>query len=162
MARVTSQHNEDTSLGSLSPAEVAALAHGGFRAATELGEDPLARTQEAYETLVSASLSEREAADLLGVASSEISERLTKRMLYGIKLPSGWRLPTFQFDGRQTVPGLEAVVPRLDPELHPIEVVTWFTLPDPDLLIDEEVVSPRDWLRQGGDPAAVAEIAADL
>ena len=38
--------------------------------------------------------------------------------MYGIRRPSGWLLPLFQFDGDRLVPDIERVLPRLDPRLH--------------------------------------------
>ncbi len=106
-----------------------------------------------------------EVARLLGVDDSRVRQRLTKRSLYGIKLPDGWRLPAFQFDPARPgrlVPGIGRVLPRLDPALHPVAVYRWFTLPNVDLVLDDTPVSPLDWLRSGGDPTEVAALAADL
>lgn len=46
----------------------------------------------------------------------------------------------------------------LDPELHPVAVLTWLTSPQPDL----DDVSPRDWLCAGNPPETVAELASSL
>jgi hypothetical protein len=55
----------------------------------------------------------------------------------------------FQFDGEAEVPNIGVVFPRLNPDLHPVAVANWFTLPNPDLVLGGEPVSPRDWLRSG-------------
>jgi hypothetical protein len=108
-----------------------------------------------------------QAAGHLGVAESRVRQRLGERTLYGIKRPGGWRLPRFQFTTRVTergtVPGIERVLPRLAPDLHPLEVVGWLTTPNPDLTVGEEErpVSPLDWLTAGLSPAAVADLAED-
>ena len=106
-----------------------------------------------------------EAARLLGVDPSRVRQRLGERSLYGLKTPRGWRLPAFQFDLDQPdrlVPGIGGVLAALPPDLHPVAVYNWLTLPDPDLAWGDEPVSPLDWLRSGGDPAVVAALAADL
>lgn len=124
--------------------------------------DPVADLAAAYATLLASSLSVAEAARRLGVDPSRVRQRLAERSLFGVKQRGVWRLPAFQFDVAGTVPGLEMVVPRLDPGLHPVAVGQWFSLPCADLEIDERVVSPRDWLRAGGSADVVAEIAAEI
>ncbi len=153
----------------LSPSEVRALERGGFALDSEdLGpEDPLARTAAQYAALLMTSLTTAEAAARLGVETSRIRQRLTSRppTMYGIRLESGWRIPDFQFDDNSLLPGVAEVVARLDPELHPIAIYRWFTTPNPDLAargISERRLSPREWLRLGFRPVAVAELAGDL
>lgn len=153
----------------LSPSEVRALERGGFALdAEELGsKDPLVRTAAQYAALLMTSLTTAAAAARLGVETSRIRQRLTSRppTMYGIRLESGWRIPDFQFDGNSLLPGVAEVVARLDPELHPIAIYRWFTTPNPDLPargLNERRLSPREWLRLGFRPAAVAELADDL
>ncbi len=154
----------------LTPSEAAALDEGGFRLdARPRGEDPLARSAAEFAALLATSLPTGEAAARLGVDPSRIRQRLTSRpqTLYGIRRDAGWVLPIFQFDGSRLLPGLGEVVARLDPQLHPLSVSRWFTMPHPDLVLDEpsaasRAVSPRDWLRLGFAPGAVADLAAFL
>ncbi len=150
----------------LSHEEVKILEAGGFDLEpADLGaEDPLARAAALYSGLLKTSLDTGAAASLLGVDPSRIRHRLTSRppSLYGIRLESGWRLPRFQFDGDRLIPGFGEVVAKLDSELHPATIYNWFVLPNPDLVSEqlaEEPLSPRDWLRHGFPPRAVAELA---
>jgi hypothetical protein len=144
--------------------EVAALMRGGFhpRAWPAERPSPLARTVAAHAALLAASLTVAEAAALLGVDPRRVRRRLAAGSLYGIRAADGWRLPRFQFADGRLVPGIALVLPHLDRALHPLTVARWFELPNPDLVIDDEPVSPRAWLAAGGDPAPVAAIAADL
>lgn len=153
----------------LTPAEADALAQGGFSLApADPGTgDPLARTAAEYAALLKSSLSTAQAAARLGVDPSRIRQRLTSRppTLYGIRLDSGWVVPEFQLEAGGLIPGLAEVVPRLDPELHPLTVLRWFTTPHADLAPAAQggqPLSPRDWLRLGLPAAPVAELAADL
>lgn len=153
----------------LTQAEAQALEQGGFSLApTDLGtEDPLARTAAEYAALLKASLATAELAARLGVDPSRIRQRLTARppTLYGIRLESGWVIPEFQLDAGRLIPGLAEVVPQLDPDLHPVTVLRWFTTPNPDLVSDEHgdrALSPRDWLRLGLTAGPVAALAGDL
>jgi hypothetical protein len=151
------------------------LQSGGFDLAPESGglDDALAQTAIEYATLVATSLNVATVARLLKVDDSRIRQRLTSRTLYGMKLGHAWHLPLFQFEleERRGVPGVERVFPRLRDDLHPIEVYTWFVSPDPDLVFENALVkdgesptpmSPRDWLRLGGNPETVAAVAESL
>jgi hypothetical protein len=144
--------------------EAAALRRAGLVRAplSPDAPDSVAGLAAAYAALMASSLSVSEAAQRLRVDPSRVRQRLTERTLFGFKERGTWRLPAFQFDAAGTVPGLEVVVPRVDPGLHPVAVERWFTLPCPDLEIDERAVSPRDWLRAGGSAEVVAEIAAEI
>lgn len=157
----------------LTPRERAALERAGFSFAPlpgAVGEaaaayDPLARTVAEYTALLATAWPAPQAAHWLDVDASRVRQRLARRSLYGIKLADGWRLPAFQFDAAapgRVVPGIERVLPRLDPTLHPVGVYRWFAQPNPDLVVAGEPVSPLDWLRTGGDPAEAAALAADL
>jgi hypothetical protein len=155
----------------LTAAEVAALQAGGFAVEpVDLGtEDPLARTSAEYAALLQESLSTAAAAARLEVDPSRIRQRLTSSppSLYGIRLESGWVIPEFQLEGNKTIPGIAEVVSHLDPELHPVSVVRWFTQPSSDLVVERKgeeprSLSPRDWLRFGLPVEPVAELAAQV
>ena len=130
------------------------------------GEDePVVRAAADYAALLAASLTVPEAARRLGVDGSRVRQRLAARQLYGIRRPTGWLLPLLQFEGDRLVPGIERVLPRLDPRLHPLAVVGWLTRPHRDLHPpgdpEEEPVPPLAWLRSGGSAELVAELAED-
>ena len=148
----------------LTAADAMALTRGGFDLEpTDHGRsDPLARTAAAYAALLATGLTVADAAALLGVDTSRVRQRLAARTLYGIKTRAGWRLPHFQFESGRQMPGIDAVLPHLDPGLHPVAVASWFETPNVDLIIDDAPVSPRDWLRSGGSVSVVAGLAADL
>ena len=120
------------------------------------------RTAAEFTAMITHSLSVPEAADLLGVDESRIRQRLTDRTLYGFKVGRTWRLPRFQFTDHSQVPGLDQVLPHLPSGLHPIAVQRWLTEPSPDLELDQEVVSPIEWLAATGDVTKVVDIARDV
>jgi hypothetical protein len=151
----------------LSDQEAEILQRGGFVFKELGGEDPFRRTQAEYESLLRSSLSISQAAARMDLEPIEVSRRLTTRppALYGVRRGAIWVIPEFQLEGSRLIPGFEEVVVRLDPELHPLSVFRWFTMPNPDLPADdseERNLSPRDWLLSGRSPAPVAELAADL
>lgn len=108
------------------------------------------------------SLSVGQAAKLLLVDGSRVRHRVRDRALYAFKIGAGLRLPTWQFERDQAIPGLRAVLAALPADLHPLEVAGFMTTPDPDLALADEPTSPRDWLAGGGEPAAVVELVQQL
>lgn len=124
--------------------------------------DPLRRTAIKYQALLDNSSNTEEAARILGTDVEGVAQRLADRTLYGILTKDGWKIPDFQFEDGELLPGLESVLPVLHEELHPIAVQNWLANPDPDLSIGGKPVSPRQWLLSGRDVADVARIALDL
>ncbi len=69
-----------------------------------------------------------------------------------------------------TARGLHQTAPEnlnaaLSPDLHPVEVYSWYTEPDPDLFLGDEVdtcVSPLAWLRSGGSVMRLTMLARRL
>lgn len=108
------------------------------------------------------SLTVEQAAKLLLVDGSRVRHRVRDRALYGFKIGGGLRLPIWQFDRHDAIPGLRAVLAALPTALHPLEVAGLMTTPDSDLAVADEPVSPRDWLVGGGDVSAVVALVEDL
>jgi hypothetical protein len=151
----------------LTDAEERMLRDGGLSPAPVGAREALGlhRTTAEYARLLHDSYTVERAARRLGVNASRIRQRLMggRRTLLGIKVGKSWRIPAFQFQGRRLVPGIDRVVARLSPDLHPVAVHRWFTSPTPDLTHgDDTPVSPLDWLRAGYPPEAAARLAADL
>src|SRR5215211_6208125 len=146
--------------------EIVALKEGGLDLSPrEVGPDPLARTAAKYAALLASALTTGEAAEVLGVGESRIRQRLREGTLYGMKSGRENRLPAFQFEGAKEVPRIAEVLERMDRSLHPVAVLNWFTLPNPDLYLDEEEarpVSPRYWLLSGGDPEVPGRLVEEL
>lgn len=110
-----------------------------------------------------------EAADALGKTPSRIRQLLGMRRIYGFKSAGEWRLPVWQFaersqDAWTMIPGLAETLEVLDPDLSPLTVTGFFVRSPQPELVDPVVgpLTPRDWLRRGGDPSAVVALARDL
>jgi excisionase family DNA binding protein len=147
--------------------EITALEEGGLDLSPqeEGGPDPLARTAAKYVALLASALTTKEAAEVLEVSESRVRQRLGEGTLYGVKAGRENRLPAFQFEGGKEVPGIAQVLKRIDRSLHPVAVLNWFMLPNPDLFLDEEEarpVSPRHWLLSGGDPEVPVRLVEEL
>ena len=148
------------------PEEAVVLEEGGLDLSPPAtGEpDPLARTAARYAALLATALTTREAARLLGTGESRVRQRLKEKTLYGVKAGRENRFPIFQFEGGKVVPGIGEVLRHVDRSMHPVALLNWFTLPNPDLYLDEEEgeVSPREWLLSGGTPGVLVPLAEEL
>jgi hypothetical protein len=175
-------HNEPlleqpTGLGAatLSAGEVAALESGGLTTApfatvdrsrsdhSRRGHsrpgDPLAQSVADYMALLETSYTTSEAAKQLKVDVSRIRQRLREGTLFGIEYDGERRLPRFQFERRQVLPGLREVMAALPVGLNPLDVAQWFLAPTPDLEDGRESASPREWLLRGKPVEAVVALA---
>jgi hypothetical protein len=108
------------------------------------------------------SLSVEQAATLLLVDGSRVRHRVRDRALYAFKIGAGLRLPTWQFEGHEAIPGLRAVLAALPADLHPLEIAGFMTTPDAALAVADKPTSPRDWLVGGGDVDQIVELAEQL
>jgi len=146
--------------------EIMVLEEGGLNLSPqEAGPDPLARTVAKYVALLASALTTKEAAEVLEVGESRVRQRLGEGTLYGLKAGRENRLPAFQFEGGKEVPGIAEVLKPIDRSLHPVAVLNWFMLPNPDLFLDKEEarpVSPRYWLLSGGDTEILVHLAEEL
>lgn len=164
---LTGTHRLDNPEQEFNDDEQVALREGGFDLAYRpTGEiDPSLQAAERYAAILATALTVPQAAQRLGVDASRIRQRLLARQMYGIRQRRGWLIPLYQFTERGLVPGLDRVLRHLDPKLHPLAVISWFTIPKLDLYrpgdAEESPVSPCDWLLSGGDPTVVAELADD-
>lgn len=128
--------------------------------ADELG--PIAGLAAAHAEVVSRSTTVSALANRLGVDPSRVRQRIYARFLYAFKHRGGWLIPNFQLEPNSVIPGVEAVVWKLSPRLHPVAVSRWFTTPNSDLTLDDEEVSPIAWLSSGGQPDRVAALAGSI
>lgn len=73
----------------------------------------------------------------------------------------GHLIPRWQLPAGTLLPGLKTVL-KAAGTVHPLTLAGFMTRADVDLEVDGEPVSPVDWLLGGGDPEAVAALAAGL
>jgi hypothetical protein len=150
----------------LSPTEASMLDAAGLIESESDRPGAFEKSQIAFEMLLHRSFTLQQAAKLLDVNPSRLRQRLGQRTLYGIKDGRSWRVPRFQFDAKKKklVRGIEKVLPRIRQDAHPLEVVTWFSIPHQDLVVgeNEEPVTPLDWLAGGRSPETVAELADEI
>ena len=159
----------------LSRSELRALDAVGLTASPWVGaaaDDPLTRTIVDHMALVETSLSTAQAAALLGVDVSRVRQRIHARSLAGFDHEGEWRLPRFQFERKNVLPGLAQVLAVLPHDLSPLDLATWFLAPNIDLDVAASSrsttaqtgppLSPRAWLLAGGSPDTVAQLARHL
>lgn len=155
----------------LTAAEAEALERVGFDVRGVPAGAPDAIAQAAAETaaLLGDSLDSSQVAERLGVHASRVRQRLVERTLHGIRSRDRWRIPAWQFEGGELLPGLADVLPHLPPSMHPLGVHAWFAEAKPDLPVPDELeerlgerrLSPREWLLLGLPVEDVARLARD-
>ena len=125
------------------------------------GKDPLEVSITDYMALLETSYTTSQAARHLKVDASRVRQRLRENSLFGIEYDGEKRLPRFQFERGQAIPGLREILPALPAGLNPLDVAEWFLSPNPDLEIEsqEEPLSPREWLLKGHPVDAVVSLA---
>jgi hypothetical protein len=123
---------------------------------------PIAGLAAAHAEVVSRSATVSRLARSMGVDPSRVRQRIYARSLYAFKHRGGWLIPSFQLEAKGLVPGIEAVLSKVPPALHPVAVSRWFTTPNADLVVEGQAVSPIAWLSSGGPPDGVAAMAASI
>jgi hypothetical protein len=121
--------------------------------------DPLVQSVADYMALLETSYTTSEASKHLKVDVSRVRQRLREGTLFGVEYDGERRLPRFQFERRQVLPGLREVMAALPAGLNPLDVAQWFLAPNPDLEAGQENLSPREWLLRGKPVEAVAALA---
>jgi hypothetical protein len=146
----------------LTAGEAAALRSVGLTTtpfASEADKDPLRQSIAEYMALLNTSFTTNAAAKFLKVDVSRIRQRLREHSLFGIDYDGERRLPRFQFERQQVLPGLREVLAALPRALNPLDVAQWFLAPNPDLELAARELSPRDWLLRGNSIDAVVALA---
>lgn len=109
-------------------------------------------------SIVASSLPTGEVAEMLGLTDGRIRQRATDRTLFAVRVGSTLRFPTFQFAHNAEIPGWERVAPVLPASAHPVAVATFMGRAHPDLVVEDEAVSPTEWLTGGGEPQTVVDL----
>lgn len=149
----------------LIPVEVSELEEAGARPASAGTSTAVRADALAWQVTVAvAAYDVADVADRLGVDPTRVRQRLRDRTLYGLRgAGHTWRLPRFQFDDAgHEVPHLGQVLRVLPPDLHPRAVEGFLTSPKPELVVDGEPRTPRDWLLSGGSADPVVALATSL
>lgn len=143
-----------------------ALIEGGVNLDSKPSGDPLAATAVQFAALIESSLSTRGAAERLDIPENRVRQMIARRTLYSILLDNRRYIPIFQFQqSGPLVPNITKVNTALSPDLHPAEVLAWYTEPDPDLFLSDDVdtcVSPLAWLHSGGSVMKLTMLARRL
>ena len=100
------------------------------------------------------------AAHFLGWTDDEVLAAAEEQRIYGIPVRDKLRFPRWQFSlgspGR-LIPHLETVLPILTEHWDWISISAFMSVRQHSL-VAEGRKTPRSWLRDGGDPAAIADI----
>jgi len=111
--------------------------------------------------LLAASLTVKEAAQLLNVDSEALLRQIDERELLAFRWQEDLRVPDFQFEDGGVVEGLADVFRCIPQGVEPLTLWRWFVEPN-DALDEIDPISPVDWLRSGGDESRLCDLAATL
>ncbi len=116
----------------------------------------------AHETeLLAGAVTVQQAAVRMGVSASRIRHLVADKELAAIRTSRRLLLPAWQFDGvGKPLRGLRDVLKHARSPEHPLAMQAFMTTPQPELQVDDRVLTPREWLISGGDPNDVAELLA--
>ena len=117
-----------------------------------------------FAQMVTTALSQKAVAELLGVSTSRIRQKLEADELYAVRTTGGRVCPRFQFGPRGTLPGLESVLRALHTEAHPVAVQRFFMDVHPDLESEalKRALSPHEWLLTGHSPETLVVLAREV
>ncbi|MDV6012248.1 DNA-binding protein [Haloechinothrix sp. LS1_15] len=140
-----------------------ALAEVGLDLSPYADDEPCPRAKSvvAHAVFTKSAYSVSEAARLLDLTQSEVRDRLRQRKLFGWK-DSEWHLPAWQFTEGGPLPGLRSVIPAIPPDQPPMVVAAFMNTQQPDLEINGQRVTPREWLLAHGDPKSVANLVTSI
>ena len=150
----------------LSVGERQVLIDAGVNLETAPRADALAATVALYAAIIDTSLTTQTTAERLGTPQNRVRQMIARRTLYSVLLDNRRYIPLFQFDkAGGLIPNITKVNAALPDDLHPVDVYDWYTKPDTDLVVGEDVdapLSPLTWLGSGGDVKSVLVLARRL
>jgi len=126
---------------------------------TRTDEDALTQlVARAKATTIEESLTTQEVGKLLDLSVPIVRRQRLINHLYAFRNQDQWRFPTWQFHNRTILPGLTDVLESISPRLHPVIIRGAMLAERPSFDGGTSTVRPRDWLRDGGDPAPVIDL----
>jgi hypothetical protein len=147
----------------LTAEEIAVLKEGGVDLSTVIDRDPVAETAIQFAAIIESSLTIKEAAARLGKPESQVRQMIARRTLYSVMLDARRYVPIFQFKKEGgLLPNITKVNMAMSPDLHPVEVFEWYTFPNLDLYLNDDIdqtISPIAWLAAGRDYRTLVTLA---
>ncbi|MCE2424226.1 MAG: helix-turn-helix domain-containing protein [Pseudomonadales bacterium] len=150
----------------LTVAERQVLIDAGVDLNAEPREDPLAATAALFAAIIETSVTTDEAAKRLDMRQNRVRQMIARGTLYSVLLDNRRYIPLFQFEKNGgLMPNITKVNAALPGDLHPVDVYDWYTKPDPDLFVGDDIgasMSPLAWLGSGGDVKSVLVLVRRL
>ena len=150
----------------LSVAERQVLIDAGVNLNAEPHGDRLAATVALFAAIIETSLTTDEAAKRLDMRQNRVRQMIARGTLYSVLLDSRRYIPLFQFERKGgLIPNITRVNAALPGDLHPVDVYDWYTKPDPDRFVGDDIdapLSPLAWLGSGGDVKSVMVLVRRL
>lgn len=128
-------------------------------------KDPRRRLRPEYRARIDAvidSLSDDEAACVLGIGTRQVRRRAHERALYYFAVGKRRRYPAWQFDERLgIVPGLREVAQAIPKDWPGEQAQRFMTTLEAALELRGEPITPRTWLIVGLDPMRIAQLVRE-
>ena len=128
----------------------------------------MAETAVRFAAIIESSLTIKETAKRLKKTEGVVRQMIARRTLYSVLLDNRRFIPIFQFakdNDDELVADITKVNVVLRPGLHPVEVFEWYTEPDAELYVNDDIdqpVSPLAWLNSGKKAKALVTLAKRL
>ncbi|SHT82704.1 Uncharacterised protein [Mycobacteroides abscessus subsp. massiliense] len=147
----------------LSDWQIELLERGGLKVSSTPVEAPSAELEKVHRALLHGAFTTAEVARILQVGESAVQQRRRDCTLWAVQNGSEWRFPVLQFisDGSVggQIRGLDLVFSALPKSLSPLAVAGFLTTPQLGLQKKTRLLSPLEWLCDGGDARLVVNVA---
>lgn len=154
--------SDSPSPSAASPAEAAIYDEAGMAEDVDAQRRLTADVAGQFIALLARAIPIAEAAERIGVKRARMQQMVSAHEVWAVRRATRWALPAIQFDGNALLPGWSKVAKVLPEDAHPLEILGFLTTPQPELELNDRPQTVPDWLRSGGSPEAVEEIARGL
>jgi hypothetical protein len=159
---LTNVPSEGPSPSAVSQAEAAIYDDAGMPENVDAQRRLSADVAGQFISLLARAIPIAEAAERIGVKRARMQQMVSAREVWAVRRATRWALPAIQFDGDALLPGWSKVARAFPADAHPLEILGFLTTPQPELELNERAQTVPDWLRSGGSPEAVEQIARGL
>jgi len=102
--------------------------------------------------------SSKDAAERLGLSVNKLTAKAQAGELYFFTVGRARRYPKWQFTASDVLPELSSIVAAIPASWEPVDAYLFFNSHNTELLVNDKVQSPREWLIAGEAPERVIEL----
>ena len=163
LEKIASQIVGTNPTSGLTENDIAVLKQTGSYVPEATPEEELASIQSELEitAIMNGALTVEQTGELLQVSGSRIRQKIKARAIMAVHSGGTWLVPRFQFVANAEIRGFAQVLHAMPENVHPFVVERYLSKPSVNLVIEDEIVSPRTWLTHGGSVDTVVELTLD-